>query len=302
METLLSCCLHDPALETSFHIPRFTHRLSLIKAWDIPPGQRILDIGCGQGESSLALAEALGPACHITGIDDAHPDYGAPFTVSESHQYIAKTALGPRITFIQSDGPSLLQQLPTHGPPSTPYDAAVICHSLWYFPSRQSVTSLFRALAAASIPRVYVAEYTFEPSHASQQAHVLAARAKTLLASCRAPRDAYHELLAPNVRAGTMDQASILDVVRDAGFKVRRKGCITPEVGFLEGYFEARNVVGETFRKTVADERLGEEQEAEILGLAERVRVEMDGLSREGVQTVRAMDSWWAVLELSSAT
>ncbi|KAM0795967.1 S-adenosyl-L-methionine-dependent methyltransferase [Usnea florida] len=302
METLLSCCLHDPALETSFHIPRFTHRLSLIKAWEIPPGQRILDIGCGQGESSLALAEALGPDCHITGIDDAHPDYGSPFTVQESHQYIAKTALGPRITFIQSDGPSLLKQLPVHAPPSSEYDAAVICHSLWYFPSSQSITALFRALATAQIPRVYVAEYTFEPSLASQLPHILAARAKALLASSRAPRDAYNELQAPNVRARTMDQAAILEVVRDEGFRVRRKGCVTPEVGFLEGYFEARNVAGEKFWKTVVDERLGGEREGEILGLAERVRGEMDGLGREGGETVRAMDSWWAVLELGSAT
>ena len=302
METILSCCLHDPAAETLFYIPRFTHRLSLIKAWEIPPGQHILDIGCGQGESSLALAEALGDSCHITAIDDAHPDYGTPFTVSESHQYIANSALGPRIDFIQSDAPSLLQQQADHGPPSPAYDAAVLCHSLWYFPSRPSVVSLFRALAAARIPHMYIAEYDLESADASQQPHVLAAQAKAQLAWCRAPRDAYQELRAPNVRGGMMDQAAILGVARDAGFGVRRQGSITPAVGFLEGQFEARRVMGEAFRKIVEDERLGREQEAEILGLAARVREEMDRLEKRGVTTARSMDSWWAVLELNPAT
>lgn len=301
METLLSCCLHDPARESLIYIPRFTHRLSLIKAWEITPGQHILDIGCGQGESCLALAVALGPSSHITGIDDAHPEYGTPFTVRESQLYIAKSALGPRITFTHTDAPSLLRQLPdSDGPLGTAYDAAVLCHSLWYFPSRSSVSSLFRALVAGGIPLVYVAEYTYQPSETSQLPHVLAAQAMALLSSCKTPLDFYQDLRASNVRAA-MDQASILEVARDAGFTVRRQGTVTPEADMLEGHFEARHVTGDAFLKTVKDKNLPREQEAEILGLAARVREEMDGLSRRGVATVRAMDSWWAVLDLNPA-
>ncbi len=94
------------------------------------------------------------------------------------------------------------------------------------------------------------------------------------------------------------DEASILSAARDAGFKVHRQGAITPEEDMLEGHFDARHVKGDVFRKKVKDENLPVEQEAEILGLAARVKGEMDELEKRGISTVRAMDSWWAVLEL----
>ena len=293
MDTLLSCCLHNKDKESLLYIPRFTHRLSLIKAWDIPPGQRILDIGCGQGESCLVLAVAVGPSGHVTGIDDARPDYGTPFAVGESQQYIAKSTLGPRITYIRTDTPSLLQS-----PSPTAYDAAVLCHSLWYFPTRESVLSLFHVLARARIPRLYLAEYSFQESHANQRPHILSAQTQALLAASKGKScDPNDELTACNVRAG-LDEASTLAAAVGAGFTVRRQGRITPEEDMLEGHFDARHVKGDVFRQCVKDGKVPAEREAEILALTARVKEEMEELERRGVPTVRAMDSWWAVLEL----
>lgn len=295
MDVLLSCCLHDPARESLVYIPRFTHRLALIKAWNVAPGQRLLDIGCGQGESALVLAMAVGPSGHVTGIDDAAPDYGSPFNVSESHQHIAKSSLGPRITFLRTDGSSLPQS------PSAPYDAAVLCHSLWYFPSRERVLSLFHALATARIPRLYLAEYSFQASDASQRPHILAAQAIALLVDCRKSRDPGADCTVHNVRV-SLDQAFVLKAARDAGFTVRRQGTVTPEEDYMEGHFEAKHVGGDRFPKRVRDWNLPGEQEAEILALASRVKEEMDKLDRRGIPTARAMDSWWAVLELDPCT
>ena len=302
MDTLLSCCLHDPAKETLIYIPRFTHRLSLIKAWDIPSGRHILDIGCGQGESCLVLALAMGPSGHVTAIDDAPPDYGSPFAVGESQQYIAESTLGPRISYVRTDAPSLLQQSPKAA--AAAYDAAVLCHSLWYFPTRESVLALFDALATARIPRLYLAEYSFQASDASQRPHVLAAQAQALITASRAktkPTDVNGVLSTYNVRAA-LDEASTLAAARKAGFTVRRQGRFTPEESMLEGHWDARHVKGDVFRKRVMDGKLPAEAEAEILALAARVREEMAELDRRGVATVRAMDSWWAVLELDPGT
>lgn len=38
---------------------------------DVRPGLRVLDLGCGPGVSSFALAEALGPGAEVVGIDNA---------------------------------------------------------------------------------------------------------------------------------------------------------------------------------------------------------------------------------------
>lgn len=300
MDTLLSCCLHDPAKETLIYIPRFTHRLSLIKAWDIPPGRHILDIGCGQGESCLVLALTMGPSGHVTAVDNAPPDYGTPFAVGESQQYIAESTLGPRITYVRTDAPSLLQQ----SPKAAAYDAAVLCHSLWYFPTRESVLSLFDALATARIPRLYLAEYSVQASNASQRPHILAAQAQALITASKnkmKPNGINGDLSGYNVRAA-LDEASTLAAARNAGFTVRRQGRITPEESMLEGHWDARHVKGNVFRKRVMDGKLPGEAEAEILALAARVEEEMDELDRRGVATVRAMDSWWAVLELDPST
>lgn len=40
---------------------------------DITPGTRVLDIGCGCGDTSLAIAEQVGADGHITGIDISEP-------------------------------------------------------------------------------------------------------------------------------------------------------------------------------------------------------------------------------------
>lgn len=43
--------------------------LRLLDPWTGPPPTRLLDIGCGPGGSTFALARALGPSCHIVGVD-----------------------------------------------------------------------------------------------------------------------------------------------------------------------------------------------------------------------------------------
>jgi len=40
-----------------------------IEALELPPGSRGLDAGCGLGLQALLLAEAVGPAGHVTGLD-----------------------------------------------------------------------------------------------------------------------------------------------------------------------------------------------------------------------------------------
>ncbi|KAE8380878.1 S-adenosyl-L-methionine-dependent methyltransferase [Aspergillus bertholletiae] len=295
METFLSSFLHDPTsdLKSRFYIPRFTHRLRIAQAWGISTGERILDIGCGQGESCIVLAHLVGPTGHITGIDPAQPEYGSPFTVRQSHTYAKRSALGPSLTFRRADTPSFLRGLDR--PAREVFDAVTLFHSLWYFPDYQAVVDLFRAVRDADIPRVYLAEYSFTPSLESQRAHALAAEAQTLFYRVRKPRAPGD--LEQNVRGG-LDQAAILEAAQMAGFVVAGRGVITPDQTMLEGHFEVQYVTGKKFTQRVQEEGLAEMQEREILDSVTRTREAKEELTLTGDSTGRTLDTWWAVLEV----
>ncbi len=45
----------------------------LLKAAQVAPGERVLDVGCGPGATTLPYAAAVGPQGHVTGIDISEP-------------------------------------------------------------------------------------------------------------------------------------------------------------------------------------------------------------------------------------
>lgn len=52
------------------------HRLALVAFWGIAPGSRVLEIGCGQGDCTIVLADAVGDEGHVDAVDPGVPDYG----------------------------------------------------------------------------------------------------------------------------------------------------------------------------------------------------------------------------------
>ena len=58
--------------------PQMQHRLDLIQFWGIKEGDKVLEIGCGQGDCTLALAHTIGESGHVTALDPASLDYGEP--------------------------------------------------------------------------------------------------------------------------------------------------------------------------------------------------------------------------------
>lgn len=55
------------------------------------------------------LAATVGPAGSITGVDNAPPDYGGPFTVGQAQDFILRSSLGCRIAFQRDDTTRWLQ-------------------------------------------------------------------------------------------------------------------------------------------------------------------------------------------------
>ena len=70
---------------------------SAIQALQFPSGSRGLDAGCGIGLQTLLLAEAMGPAGHITGLD-LSPEF-----LDHAEEMVENAGLSERISFREGD-------------------------------------------------------------------------------------------------------------------------------------------------------------------------------------------------------
>lgn len=290
MDELLVSYLHKESDKDNVAL-RFQHRINLCRVWDIQSNSQILDIGCGQGEASLTLALLNGPCATggpaVTGIDTAPAGYGGPFTLIEAQAYISKSPLGQRIRFLATGAPTLLQQT------QTTFDAAVLCHSLWYFPDAETVSNLFAELARARVRSVCLAEYTSIASTPDQLPHELAATAQSLLFRSRKPKQRIQDW---NVRT-ELTPADYLRIAGTKGWKVQRSGVMAAPEGMIDGHREAYMVQSDRFREYVKEEGMGLAVQTEVLKISDKIRKLHDDLVARGEQ-VRCMDTFWAVLVL----
>jgi demethylmenaquinone methyltransferase/2-methoxy-6-polyprenyl-1,4-benzoquinol methylase len=70
---------------------------SAIQALQLPSGSRGLDAGCGIGLQALLLAEAVGPAGHVTGLD-LSPEF-----LAHARKTVKKSGLLEQISFQEGD-------------------------------------------------------------------------------------------------------------------------------------------------------------------------------------------------------
>jgi ubiquinone/menaquinone biosynthesis C-methylase UbiE len=64
------------------------HRVKLAQFWGIKEGSRVLEIGCGQGDTTAVLSHLVGETGFVHGVDIASPDYGSHITLGATVIYI----------------------------------------------------------------------------------------------------------------------------------------------------------------------------------------------------------------------
>lgn len=75
-EAVAKLCLHEPK-HFAVQLHQTEHRIALLSQWDVKWfGTKVLELGCGQGDCTAVLAEAIGPQGHITAVDPAPLTYG----------------------------------------------------------------------------------------------------------------------------------------------------------------------------------------------------------------------------------
>ncbi|MFI5979819.1 methyltransferase domain-containing protein [Streptomyces sp. NPDC051555] len=203
------------------------HRAELVRHWDIAPGARVLEVGCGQGDMTAVLADAVGPHGHVLAVDVAEPSYGAPVTVGDSAARLAAGPLGPRIDF--RFGFDVLDEEATAGIADGSFDHVVLAHCSWYFGSTgQLADTLARVRPWART--LCFAEWDLTPRSADRIPHLLAVLAQGQAAAyghgeganVQTPmsRDALRALLGPAGWRTVAEQGVETTGLQDADWEI----------------------------------------------------------------------------------
>ncbi|MEU6313111.1 class I SAM-dependent methyltransferase [Streptomyces sp. NPDC047014] len=145
------------------------HRAGLVAGWRIAPGSTVLELGCGQGDMTAVLAEAVGPEGRVVAVDVAEPSYGTPVTLGESAARLAAGPLGSRIDF--RFGTDVLD--PSVDFPEGAFDHVVLAHCSWYFASLGQLRDTLARIRPWA-RRLWFTEWDLTPASDHQVAHLLA--------------------------------------------------------------------------------------------------------------------------------
>jgi len=166
-ELALLMAASGPSRDEQIRQTRF--RLQLVKDWQIPLGARVLEIGCGQGDTTAVLAEAVGPTGLVVAVDLADPSYGAPVNLGDSARFLSGSDLGDRIEF--HFGFDVMD--PANAFPADSFDFIVLAHCTWYF---SSLDRLQETLAYIRLwgRKLCLSEWDLQPLSIDQLGHLLA--------------------------------------------------------------------------------------------------------------------------------
>ncbi|CAM0138657.1 hypothetical protein VKS41_008389 [Umbelopsis sp. WA50703] len=146
------------------------HRVKLVHEWQISEPSSVLEVGCGQGDTSVVVADAVGPNGKLTCVDIADEDYGSPLTVGESMKHLKNGEYGERIVYhfntdVTKPGNPVIE---------TNYDAAILSHCSFYFNTPSELVEMLKVLRRIS-KKLYFAEHlAYVPESPAQIPHFLA--------------------------------------------------------------------------------------------------------------------------------
>ncbi|KAJ9094711.1 hypothetical protein QFC21_005868 [Naganishia friedmannii] len=292
------------------------HRVDIIDAWGgkrVFEGMSVLELGCGQGDASVALAAAVSSDSrdgHVVAWDPAEGTYGAPLTLTQAQQNIlSHPHLAPLLSF------SLTTPLSSVLRPSVDtYQIATLIHSIYYFPSPSALLQTLTDLHAHTPPikTLLIAEHGLHASRVDQQAHLLAVLAQAGLESLRAEGES-----TANIRT-VLAPEGMRAVAAQAGWRVVREKMVTPDLELQDGRWEVGTVVSRGWLDEVDSvldhaqaglEKGAGREKAWIRATRDSVKAAMEGVAaakreNEGqawtgkpLSLVRNMDVWCAVFE-----
>ncbi|KAF7955593.1 hypothetical protein EAE96_004519 [Botrytis aclada] len=295
-------------------LAQIRHRIELVNFWSIPPGSKVLEIGCGQGDTTLVLAAQVGENGHVDAVDPGDPDYGSPWTLSQAQSHLKSGPLGHRIKFHNTFLiPFLESLLSSHSssPPTTqnskPYTHIILSHSTFYFSSPflfpqliSYISSLSSSQTSHSTPnplttqtKICIAEWDLSAPSPAQFPHLLAIMLQAVSEGFKKEG----EEGGGNVRY-VRSATRMRKVMKEEGWRVESE-MVKDGWGLEDGVWELGNVrrwkEGEL--KRVEDVAGREDSEGKRGNVLEMMYDVLDASLRNvegGVEAVEAMGVWVA--------
>lgn len=190
------------------------HRIHLVEYWNIKSGEKVLEIGCGQGDTTAVLAYFVGEEGQVHGIDIASPDYGAPETLAQAMEKLQQSPIGNRIS-VDFDTDLLA---PDFDFPENTFDTVILSHSSWYLASQNMLLEIFTKLRKWG-KRLAFAEWDTRLKKSAQLPHYQAA----LL---QAQYESFRETSEANIRTLITPKDS-LQLAKKAGWNIMEETTIS---------------------------------------------------------------------------
>jgi len=131
-----------PSIDTNIQRVQTGHRLKLAEFWNIKEGSKVLEIGCGQGDTSAVLAYLVGGKGFVHAIDIASPTYGSPVTLGDSFTYLKNSSIGERLQ-VNFNMDILSGEVDF---PDNHFDVIVLSHCSWYLKSVEELMDTLKML------------------------------------------------------------------------------------------------------------------------------------------------------------
>lgn len=207
------------------------HRLKLVDFWNIQKGSRVLEIGCGQGDTTAALAYAVGDHGFVHGIDVASPNYGAPITLGEASAHLKRSELGGRMEIeFEVD----ILSVDIDFPPKS-FDYIVFSHCAFYLRSAEELEAILKK-ARKWGKRLCFAEWDTRIQTFEQHPHLLAILIQSHY-------ECFKESSQSNVRT-LFTPADVLRIAKEAGWIIAEEQIIqSPDL--QDGQWEVEMTLAE---------------------------------------------------------
>lgn len=327
LQELSACLLYSVEhLNRENHLAALEHRQKLTRAWGIPPGASVLEIGPGQGELTVVLGDAVGPRGQVVAIDNAPLSWGLfsfysflfvspllfpivslenaiPSSLMQtgteqacstgtpdyasSQAHVLASSVGHQISFVQADPIDYL----AGGASGLTFDFIVFGYSIWYFSSQEILSRILQE-ARLCARTVLIAEHGFSAPRPNQVPHLLAALTDNALESFRG------EESKRNIRCA-LSPEQIKRLAADAGWALAKEEMATPLAKQIDAKMEVRMVLKSRMFRADLDAVISQTEPKiglMLQGMIDAVATSVQNLVG-GLNDVVNMDVWLARFE-----